>query len=218
MTAHTSPCPTWLVIGGTSGIGREVVSQLADLGAPVRAFGRSAGDAGFGEGVEPVKGDARNAGEVAGALKGVSIVVQALGVKERVGMIWERETLFSQATRILLPAMQAAGVDRLIAVTGYGAGDSRGAMSGPARFAQHLVLGRIYDDKARQEEMIKASGLAWTLVRPGLLTNGSRSRRYKVLRERSSWHLGMISRADVADFVVGAGRDGTHMREAVVLA
>ena len=68
--------------------------------------------------------------------------------------------------------MKAAGVKRLIAVTGLGAGDSRGhggflydAVAFP------LLLKRVYDDKDVQEWIIKSSGLDWTIVRPGLLTN-----------------------------------------------
>ena len=36
--------------------------------------------------------------------------------------------LFSDATNLLVPAMERAGVDRLIAVTGFGVGDSRDAI------------------------------------------------------------------------------------------
>jgi hypothetical protein len=56
----------------------------------------------------------------------VDVVVQSLGVDIAPRAIFERTTLFSQSTRILVDAMKAAGVKRLIAVTGLGAGDSRG--------------------------------------------------------------------------------------------
>ena len=54
------------------------------------------------------------------------MVVQALGVVIAPRAIFERTTRFSQSTRILVDAMQIAGAKRLIAVTGLGAGDSRG--------------------------------------------------------------------------------------------
>jgi NAD(P)H-binding len=44
--------------------------------------------------------------------------------------------------------------------------------------------------------------LDWTIARPGLLTNGRRTGRYKVLKEPSQWRNGTIARADVADFLV----------------
>jgi hypothetical protein len=54
------------------------------------------------------------------------VVIQTLGVDFSLQAIFERMNLFSQSKRILVDAMQAAGVQRLIAVTGLGAGDSRG--------------------------------------------------------------------------------------------
>jgi uncharacterized protein YbjT (DUF2867 family) len=64
------------------------------------------------------------------------------------------------------------------------------------------VLKRVYDDKDVQEQMIKASGLAWTIVRPGLLTSGPATGRVRALADPKDWGAGSISRADVADFLV----------------
>jgi NAD(P)H-binding len=46
------------------------------------------------------------------------------------------------------------------------------------------------------------AALDWTIARPGVLTNGSRTGRYKVLKEPSQWRNGIVARADVADFLV----------------
>jgi hypothetical protein len=54
------------------------------------------------------------------------VVIQTLGVDISSRAIFERTTLFSRSTRIVVDAMKAAGVKQLIAVTGLGAGDSRG--------------------------------------------------------------------------------------------
>ena len=65
-----------------------------------------------------------------------------------------------------------------------------------------LLLKRVYDDKDVQEWIIRSSGLDWTIVRPGLLTNSPATGRYRVLTASKDWRFGMISRADVADFLV----------------
>jgi hypothetical protein len=99
--------------------------------------------------------------------------------------------------------MKTAGVKRLIAVTGLGAGDSRGhggLLYDAVVFP--LLLKRVYDDKDVQEWIIRSSGLDWTIVRPGLLTNRPATRRYRVLTATKDWRFGIISRADVADFIV----------------
>ena len=169
------------------------------------------------EGLEPFPGDTLEGEDVRRALVGVDAVVQALGIKESIAMLWQEVTLFSRATEVLLPAMHEAGVSRLIAVTGFGAGASRRSLSPPERFVHGLVLGKPYADKDRQEALIKASDLDWTIVRPTILTNSRATGRYKVLAEPATWRNGLISRADVASFIVGEIERGDHIRADVVV-
>jgi NAD(P)H-binding len=99
--------------------------------------------------------------------------------------------------------MRAQGPRRLVAVTGLGAGDSRGRLGFFFDWvAFPLVLKRIYDDKDVQEQMIKASGLDWTIVRPGLLKNGPATGRVRALTDPGDWRAGFVRRADVAQFLV----------------
>ena len=140
---------------------------------------------------------------VAAAVAGADAVIQSLGAPKGPQAILSGTTLFSRATRILIDAMRENGVRRLVTVTGLGAGDSRGhgsflydAMVFP------LVLKRVYDDKDVQEQMIRASGLEWTIARPGLLTSGPATGQARALVDPKDWRAGSISRADVADFLV----------------
>lgn len=208
---------TLLVIGASRGVGAEVVKAAVEAGYDVRAFARSAAELPAHDGVTPWPGDATAAEDLAPALQGVEAVVLALGIKETLAMLWQEVTLFSRATSALVPLMEMHGPKRLICVTGLGAGDSRAALSGPERVGHRLFLGRPYDDKTRQEEIIQASTLDWTLVRPGILTHNKASDRYRVLVEPDSWRMGMISRADVAGYCVKALRDPDTIGTAPVL-
>ena len=193
-----------LVIGASRGIGLETVKAALLAGHSVRALARSAASIPIQDvDLEKVSGDALDSDTVRNALKDVNVVVQTLGVDISPRAIFERTTLFSQSTRILVDAMKAAGVKRLIAVTGLGAGDSRGhggLLYDAVVFP--LLLKRVYDDKDVQEWIIKSSGLDWTIVRPGLLTNSSATGQYRVLTAPNDWRVGTISRTDVADFLV----------------
>jgi uncharacterized protein YbjT (DUF2867 family) len=115
-------------------------------------------------------------------------------------------------------AKNGAGIRRLVAVTGFGAGDSRARLSLPERAVHRLLLGPAYDDKDRQEVLIRGSGLDWLIVRPTILTNGPRTGRYRVLVEPGSWRNGLISRADVADFLVREAAEPSLSQVAPVLA
>jgi putative NADH-flavin reductase len=146
---------------------------------------------------------------------GVDVVIQTLGVK--VSELLRPVHLFSGATRVLIAAMQAQGVKRLICVTGFGAGDSRASISCLQLVPFQIVFGRAYEDKSVQERLIKESGLEWTIVRPGVLTNGPRTGRYKIMTEAAQWRNGIISRSDVGEFLVRQIEDQTYVRQAPVL-
>ena len=205
-----------LIIGASKGIGLETTRQALDAGHNVRAFARSAtGIRLSNPKLEKVRGDALKTGDVEAALKGIDVVIQTLGVGLR--DLFRPVHLFSDATRVLIAAMRAQTVKRLICVTGFGAGDSRASISPLQRLPFQIVFGRAYDDKSLQERLIKDSGLDWTIARPGVLTGGPRTGRYRVLAEPSQWRNGIVSRADVADFLVRQIMDGKYVRKAPVL-
>jgi uncharacterized protein YbjT (DUF2867 family) len=205
-----------LIIGASKGIGLETTRQALAAGYNVRALARSAAGLALSDPkLEKLVGDALKPRDVEAALVGVDVVILTLGVG--VGDLFRPVRLFSDATRVLLPAMKAKGVKRLICVTGFGAGDS-GARIGPLqRIPFQIFLGRAYADKSMQERLIKASGLDWTIARPGVLTGGPRTGRYKILAEASEWRNGVISRSDVAEFLVRQIEDRTYVGQAPVL-
>ena len=125
-------------------------------------------------------------------------------------------TLFSRATDVIVSAMGRAGVQRLVCVTGFGSGDSRTSMGALESIPFRLVLGRVYDDKSVQEEIIRKSGLDWVIARPGILTNGAKT-KYRILDERASWRNGIISRANVAHFMVSQVEGTSYLHEGPVL-
>jgi putative NADH-flavin reductase len=205
-----------LIIGASKGIGLETTRQALEAGHRVRAFARSAADIGISDPkLEKVRGNALRESGVIAAVTGMNAVIQVLGVG--LGDLFLPVHLFSDATRLLLAAMQAQGVKRLICVTGFGAGDSRASINCLQILPFRFFFGRAYDDKDVQERLIKDSALNWTIARPGVLTNGSRTGRYKVLKEPSEWRNGTISRADVADFLVQQIEDQAYLRKTPVL-
>lgn len=207
-----------LIMGATSGIGALAVNEAVERGLPVRAFSRSADKLVKSDLMEPFQGDARSAEDIAAALSGVRAVIYTLGIKERLAMLWEKETLFSETTALLLDAMKSTDTRRLVVVTGFGAGRSRSAMSSLESIGHKAILGRPYADKDRQEALITSSDLNWTIARPVILRNGPKTGRMQVLRESSTWRNGLVSRADVASYLVDCIEDDLDERADVVLA
>ena len=205
-----------LIVGASKGIGLETTRQALAAGYDVRALARSATSINLSDkGLEKVQGDALDQRDVEAALAGVNAVIVTLGVG--LGDLFKPVNLFSDATRVLIDAMKAKGANRLICITGFGAGDSQASISLLQRVPFRMVFGRAYDDKSRQEDLIKQSDLDWTIVRPGVLLNGPRTGRYKVLREPSEWRNGIISRANVADFLIRQIEDRAFVHASPVL-
>ena len=116
-----------------------------------------------------------------------------------------------------VPAMKQEGVRRILTVTGFGSGDSREAIGLLLRVPFCLDFGRAYDENDAQKMLIRRSSLDWTFVRPGVLRTGGATGRYRVLTEPASWRNGLISRTDVAPFIVGQIDRQTYQWKAVVL-
>ena len=205
-----------LIIGASKGIGLETTRQALDAGHDVRALARSATAIAISNpSLEKMRGNALKTEDVEAALVGVDVVIQTLGVG--LGELFRPVHLFSDATRVLIQAMKIQGVKHLICVTGFGAGDSRASISCLQRLPFQIVFARAYDDKSLQEQLIKESELDWTIARPGVLTSGPRTGHYQILSEASQWRNGIISRADVAEFLVRQIGDQTYIRKAPVL-
>lgn len=204
--------PKLLVLGATGGTGQHIVSQAVERSYDVAVLARSAEKAGKLKGAEVVVGDALDATALRRALEGRDAVVSALGTP----MSPLREaTLLSSATRVLVDAMQAENVRRLVAVTGIGAGDSAG--HGGFLFDRlifPLLLRHVYADKNRQEAIVRASGLDWVLVRPSVLNNRTESQPTRAIEDLSRFHGGTISRADVARFVLDQVQGEAWLRRA----
>lgn len=210
---------TVLIVGASRGIGLEAVKHALEAGHKVRALARSAGGIAIDHpDLEKVSGDALDPTTVKGVLGGVDAVIETLGVAPGPEVIFKRVKLFSNATRILVDLMAEAGVKRLICVTGIGAGDSRdkGGFLYSAVLLP-LLLRRVYNDKDVQEQIIRDSTLDWVIARPGLLTRGPRTRSYHVLVDRDEWRMGKVSRANVADFLVGQIDDDTYLGKTPLL-
>jgi putative NADH-flavin reductase len=205
-----------LIVGASKGIGLETTRQALEAGHDVRALARSATAIAISNpSLEKMRGNALKTEDLEAALVGVDVVIQTLGVG--LGELFRPVHLFTDATRVLIQAMKSQGIKRLICVTGFGAGDSRASISCLQRLPFQIVFGRAYDDKSLQEKLIKESELDWTIARPGVLTSGPRTGHYQILSEASQWRNGIISRADVAEFLIRQIGDQTYIRKAPVL-
>src|SRR3954470_5676946 len=205
------------VLGASSGIGRQLVHQARMAGHYVVAVARSIGSE-PAPNLTPIRGSTLDPGVAERAVAGSDAVAWCVGSRTLGPAFLHTVTLFSEGTKRTVAAMKGAGVSRLAVITGVGAGESRG--HGGLLYewiGLPFIIGAIYADKDRQEALVKASGLDWTIVRPTLLTNDTPHQwpAYGSVPGPTSFeglHGGRISRADCADCLLRTTVEGTWSR------
>jgi putative NADH-flavin reductase len=202
-----------VVFGGTGSVGRLVVEQALQQGHEVTVFTRDASAVGRSdERLRVVEGDVFDADTLVPVVASQDAVVVALGGGRKGGVR-------ARGTAAVVEAMNRTGVRRLVVQSTLGVGDSRENLN---FFWKHLMFGLLlrsaYADHVEQEELTRASGLDWTIVRPGAFTDGDRTGSYRSgfsAQERTNLK---ISRADVAEFVVAQLTDDTWLRRTPAVA
>jgi putative NADH-flavin reductase len=204
-----------LIIGATRGIGYQLLEQALQAGHVVTALVRNPKKMPKQhERLRIIQGDILDLEAVQKAIVGQDAVCITIGI----GVTWKSVTVFSQGTKNVLEAMDKEGVRRLVCVTGIGAGDSKnhgGFLYD--RLFKPLLLKTIYEDKDRQETLIKNSEIDWTIIRPGFLTNGPLTKNYRVITDLRGVTAGKISRADVAHFILEELATNRYLRQTPLL-
>jgi uncharacterized protein YbjT (DUF2867 family) len=205
-----------LIVGATGGTGQQLVTQALERGHQVTALVRRPRRAEPRHGLTPAVGDVLDPASLARAMPGQEAVLSALGHNRWLGPTH----ILSEGTRNLIAAMGRHGVRRLICETALGISDSWWQMGlYYTLFVRPVILPFYFRDKVRQEAMVRASDLDWTIVRPGVLTNGPKRGRYRHGARVGHWlRTVRISRADVAAFMLDQLTDRRYVRTTVGLA
>jgi uncharacterized protein YbjT (DUF2867 family) len=177
------------IAGGHGQIALRLAKILSERGDDVVGLIRNPDHAADLEeaGAEPAVVDLEHAseGEVAQAVAGSDAVVFAAGAGPGSGSARKDTMDYGGAVKLIAAAKQA-GVSRYVIVSSMGANPDA---SGDDTFSVYLRA------KGRADDAVRASGLDWTVVRPGSLTNGPGTGR---VRLSESVPRGQVPRDDVA--------------------
>ena len=164
-----------LVVGASRGSGAAAVRALVQAGHLVTAFARSEPPSAQGDAVRYVVGDVLDADPLAKAMVGQDAVVVTLGISDNpiTVRLLRRATspleVRSQGTARVIDAMRTAGVRRLVVQSTYGIGETYANLPLSLKAYLTLVIRPQVADHVRQEELVRNSGLDWTVVRPVVL-------------------------------------------------
>jgi putative NADH-flavin reductase len=199
------------------GTGRLVVEQALAAGLTVTAVVRDPARLRLAprDGLRVVVATFADRPAVLSAVAGADAVVDALG-----GSGSGPTTVRVDASRVIVPAMHEAGVRRLVVVSASGAHTTGDGLL--VRLLVKPLLGYVlrhaFADMRAMEEIVRASGLDWTIVLPPRLTDGPRTGRFRSRVGANVRGSFSITRADLADAVLRAVRDDRLRQAALSVA
>jgi uncharacterized protein YbjT (DUF2867 family) len=192
--------PLVLVAGGTGQTGRLIVAEVLKAGYRVRGMTRDPARARqtVPGSFDWVAGDARDPAGLGPAMAGARYVICAIGATERSGPN-SPEFVDYGGVRNLADAARAAGVQQFVLLSSVGVGGGGGAFGW---FLNTIAMPGILDWKAKGEAHLRASGVPYTIVRPGGLTNDPGGKLGIRFTQGDTMGGGTIPRADVAALTV----------------
>ncbi|TDU83530.1 putative NADH-flavin reductase [Kribbella voronezhensis] len=184
-----------VVIFGAGGrTGRCLVDEALAAGHQVSAAMRTSVPL---PGVESIVADLRDPASVEAAVKGQDVVISAIGPSGRKAM-----GLYSAAARALVPALEASGGARLIAITSAGVRRDDPSFKPIYRVLARTVMKEAYDDMRLMESIVRSSSVDWTFVRPTRLQDEPATGTYRVQDNETPEGGWQVTRTDVARFIV----------------
>lgn len=203
-----------IVLFGADGrTGEKVLHQALERGHDVRAFVRSMPDIPHKE-VEYFVGDVLVPETIDQAVAGADGVVSVIG-----HVAGSDPRLQTKGISNIIAAMETAGVQRLISMTGAGVPDPDDIPQGSGVILTKLLElvqpDRIADGRAHSE-VIRSSQLDWTIVRCPKLTNGPKTADYQTGYIKAGL-FSTISRADVADFILHCLESRAYVHAAPII-
>jgi putative NADH-flavin reductase len=202
-----------LIFGASGKTGREVVRQALARGFSVTAFVRETARLPLAHAnLKLVKGELTDSAAVAKVMYGHTAVISTLGV----GRALAHDQAVIDGVRTIARAAEQSSIERLLYMSFIGVSDSRDAAGFLLKRLAATLLRQEVADHEIKEAAVAESFVDWTIVRPPKLTNGRLTASYRVgedIRARSPMPL--MSRADVADFMLRQLSDAAFIRKAV---
>ena len=205
------------IFGATGRIGGHLLTWAVDAGHDVHVLARSPQALRPRDGLTVTGGDVLDPAAVATVISGADAVLSAVGPKIRDN--FRKTELLGPAAANIIDGMHKTGAHRLISVSAAGAFVTEDPdMSWLVKQILPRIFARTYADVRRMEQVVRASDLDWTLVRPTRLVNAPGTGEYRVRADYAPRGGGKIARADVAHFIATALTSATYIRQSPVLA
>lgn len=199
-----------LIFGANGKVGSLVVKQCLANGHTVSAFIHGNNRLETNPNLRIIQGDIYDSAIVAQAVIGHDVVISCLGS-------WgtPNKDILSKGMRNIIPAMQSAGVRRIVSLTGADA-SAPGDHNNVLRRINHWVLSKIAPKILKDGEdhirLLSGSSLDWTVVRSPVMNNRGSASFYLGNKRPMPWQT--INRDAVAAAIYAAGTSVEFIKSA----
>ena len=179
-----------LVAGATGRTGRIIVEKIIERSHKPNVLVRdlAAAQILFSNSVTYHQGDVRDAETILPCLPGINIVISSVGSNIPVGPNCPKRVDYEGITN-LVQAAHIQGVERFILISSI-------AVTRPDHPLNRF--GRVLEWKFRAESFLRGSGLRYTIIRPGGLTD-IRGGTHQLTFSQGDRVIGTVSRSDLAE-------------------
>lgn len=210
-----------LLLGATGRTGKLVLQELLKNKHEVHCLGRNISRIAVSDRLILLEGDPSNSEDLLGAIRGCNNVISVLNISRTSDFPWAKlrtpKKYLSDVMGNLIPICEKENVKRIVACSAWGVAETRKDL--PFWFKWVIDFSNVgiaYQDHERQEKILTASHLDWTIVRPTGLTN---SKRKQTINESFEGDANLfISRASVAHYLVSSLSDTRLIRKKVVIS
>lgn len=204
-----------LIFGATGKTGRFLISEGLKEGYRITAFIRNINGLTIKDNnLLLFQGSILNSKDIKEAMVGQDVVICVLGNKTS-SALWKSNTVISDGVRNIISEMKIQSVKRFLFVSSFGVVEE---IFLPEKLVIRTVLKNIFAEIPKQEELVRHSGLDWTVVRPARLVDSRRTGKYKIGNILPIHLFSKISRADVADFLLKIIKDPNYIGRTVTIS
>lgn len=219
-----------VILGATGGVGHHILNGAIERGAEVTVIARDKSRLKVDAPCEVAEFDLQAASpdQLAATIASNDVVISALGSRTP-----HDRGVLARAAETTVATMRRAGVTRYLGISAAPVA----TVPSPARpnppkhdpgddfIARHVMMPIIkrifaegYADSSLMEDVIRASDLDWTLVRPPRLMDNPATGAYRTSIDTNLPHGRKIGRADLATYILDAVADSHTFRHSVGIA
>lgn len=212
-----------LILGATGRTGKLVLQKALKQGYAVHCLARNSQRIQPKKGLTIFEGSPTNENDLKKALSGCDTVIGALNISRRSDFPWAAlrtpKTLLSDTMSQLVPLCEEQQIKHITICSAWGTAESKKDLPGWFRwFIDNSNIGIAYKDHERQEKILSASKVNFTIVCPVGLTNSKRKEFIKESFDNNPKPGLLISRASVAAYLLESPKKDHIQNKKVVIS